>query len=104
MGRSKTFRCLVIALLAAAILLTAGASMASSQNPPAAIVSRTGQRDHGRWRLRLDLPAPTRCGAWVSQPTTLASGGGYRLMAPAQPAADGSGCCCKCYLPYIRKQ
>ena len=34
---------------------------------------------------------------------TQASGGRYRLM-PSAPAADpGSGCCCKSYLPCVRK-
>jgi len=32
----------------------------------------------------------------------IASGGAYRLAAPAAPA-DTSGCCCKGYLPILRR-
>ena len=103
MRRSKTLRCLVIALLAAMILLTTGASMASSQDPPAAIFSRTGQATMTGGGYALTYQLQRAAGASVSQPTALASGGGYRLTAPAQPAADGSGCCCKCYLPLVIK-
>lgn len=104
MRRSKTLRYLVIALLASAALLTTGASMASSQDPPAAIVSRTGQATMTGGGYALTYQLQRAAGASVSQPTILASGSGYQLMAPAQPAADGSGCCCKCSLPLIIKQ
>jgi hypothetical protein len=104
MRRSQPLRCLVIGLLAAMILLTAGSSMASSQDPPAAIVSRTGQATMTGGGYALIYQLQRAAGASVSQPTILASGGGYRLMAPAQPAADGTGCCCKCRLPLILKK
>jgi hypothetical protein len=32
-----------------------------------------------------------------------ASGGGYRLLGPAQPALQGPGCCCL-YLPVLFKK
>ena len=103
MERSKTFRCLVFALLAAMIMLTNGASMASPQDPPAALSSRTGQATMTGGGYALTYQLQRAAGASVGQSTALASGGGYRLMAPAQPAADGSGCCCKCYLPLVIK-
>ena len=103
MERSKTLRCLVIALLAAMILLTAISSMASSQAPSAAIVSRTGQATMTGGGYALTHQLQRAAGASVGQPTILASGSGYQLVAPAQPAAVGSGCCCKCCLPLIVK-
>ena len=32
----------------------------------------------------------------------VASGGGYRLLAPSRPAGTGTPCCCN-YLPLIRR-
>jgi hypothetical protein len=104
MGRSKTLRYMVIALLVSAILLTTGTSMASSQKPLVAIVGRTGQTTMTGGGYALSFRVQDTAGASVSQPTILASGSGYQLVAPAQPVADGSGCCCKCRLPLILKK
>jgi hypothetical protein len=104
MARSKTLRYMVIVLLASAILLTTGASMASTQNPLAAIVNRTGQTTMTGGGYALTYQVRDPAGASVSQPIILASGSGYQLVAPAQPAADGSGCCCRCYLPLVIKK
>ena len=104
MGPLKMLRYLVIALLAAGILLTAGSSMARSQDPAAAIVGQTGQPTMTGGGYALIYHFQRAAGASVSQFTPLASGGSYQLVAPSQPAAAGSGCCCKCRLPLIRKK
>ncbi len=37
------------------------------------------------------------------QPGLASSGGNYRLLSPANAAADASGCCCKAFLPCLRR-
>ena len=72
MGPLKMLRYLVIALLAAGILLTAGSSMASSQDPAAAIVGRTGQptMTGGGYALIYHFQ---RCGRCLGQPVNTRS-------------------------------
>ena len=85
MGPFKMLRYLVIALLAAGILLTAGSSMARSQDPAAAIVGRAGQPTMTGGGYALIYHFQRASGASVGQSTPLASGGSYQLWRPVNP-------------------
>lgn len=98
-------RTLLFLLTVAAVLLMATATSYSDAPPADAPRVMTG----GRYVLTIQAPAVTQSAGyrWVdaaSHRTAIGTGGGYRLLAPAQPATDGSGCCCKCYLPVTLKR
>jgi hypothetical protein len=103
----KTRTVLSVLLVAAALLTAAAASNADAPTAEASRVTSGGQ-----YVLTIQSPAvppllDSRSVDWVtaaSQRAVIGSGGDYRLLAPAQPAADGDGCCCKCRLPLILKK
>jgi hypothetical protein len=103
----KTRTVLSVLLVAAALLMAAAASNADA---PTAEASRVTSGGH--YVLTTQSPAATQptgyrlvdAATWGSQRTVIGTGGDYQLLAPAQPAADGTGCCCKCSLPLIIKK
>jgi hypothetical protein len=101
-------RTLLLFLIVAAAMVTASA--ASHSDARSTVVSSRLSGD--RYVLTTRSPAATRptgyrlvdAATWGSQRMVIGTGGHYQLLAPAQPAADGSGCCCRCYLPLIIKK
>ena len=78
---------LLIALLVLLLL-----SSAAQAYGPIGTPSQTGILAGGAYQL-ITSSSPVN---------TLASGGRYRLL-PAMPLAAGDGCCCKTFLPCVRK-
>ena len=101
-------RTLLLFLIVAAALVTASAAAHSDARATAV----SGLISGGQYVLTTQSPALTPpsgyrlvdAATWVSQRAVIGTGGHYQLLASTQPAADGSGCCCKCYLPLITKQ
>lgn len=98
-------RTLLFLLTVAAVLLMATATSYSDAPPADASRVLAG----GQYVLTIQAPVVTQPAGyrWVDaagRHAVIGAGGGYRLLAPAQPATDGSGCCCKCYLPVILKR
>ncbi len=89
MKRKRFFLTLVIALALVSVALvragSAGAGRDATAAPPG-----TAVLSGGRYRL-----VGTR-----TQVDVIASGGGYRLLAPAAPTSSENGCCCT-FLPCV---
>lgn len=98
----RRLNALFVPILMAAATLAGGATMAQSKGPDA--VTQTVSSG-GRYRLTTNTSsAGDTVSVRVRKPGGAAlSGGQYRMERPAAPAADGSGCCCKAYVPYIAK-
>jgi len=102
----KTRTLLLFLIVAAALVTTSAAAHSDARST---VVSSRLSGD--RYVLTAHSPAATQptgyrlvdAATWGSQRTVVGTGGGYQLVAPAQPVADGSGCCCKCRLPLILK-
>ena len=100
-------RTLLLFLIVAAALVTTSAAVHSDAR--ATVVS--GLMSGGQYVLTTQSPALTPPTGYrlmdeatsVSHRAVLGTGGDYQLLASTQPAADGSGCCCKCYLPLVIK-
>jgi hypothetical protein len=98
----RRLNALFVPILISAATLAGGATMAQSKGPDAGTQTVSSG---GRYRLMTNSSsAGDTVSVRVRKPGGAAlSGGQYRLERPAAPAADGSGCCCKTYLPHIAK-
>jgi len=99
----STLHALRFTLIALAILLLLGTVLvwAEGRGPAAGYAVQPGMASGEGYHLASLALRPAQGDTW--QVSGTASGGGYRLLGPVQPALQGPGCCCL-YLPVLFKK